>query len=348
MKDYDDSVFSSFGLTIIDEVHHISSEVFSRALFKIVTKYMLGLSATMERKDGTTPIFKMFLGEVAFKGDRDEEHPVEVRAIQYTTNDAAFNETEYDWRGNAKYSTMITKISAYNDRSEFIVRVLRDLIKEQPRAQIMVLAHNRSLLTYLGESLEHKKFATHGFYVGGMREEALKATEEKQVVLATYAMAAEALDIKTLSTLVMVTPKTDIVQSVGRILRTRHEKPIVVDIVDPHEVFQKQWIQRRRFYKKCEYTIKQIGSKEYTGFENMGPLVGTPSVGDKTSVGTPSVGDKTSVGTPWKTIFKGKTSEIKHKCDPIVLEEGDGDSEEELDSAPKQCMIRMDDLDGDV
>ncbi len=326
MKDYDDSVFSSFGLTIIDEVHHISSEVFSRALFKIVSKYMLGLSATMERKDGTTPIFKMFLGEVAFKGDRDEEHPVEVRAIQYTTNDAVFNETEYDWRGNAKYSTMITKISAYNDRSEFIVRILRDLIREQPRSQIMVLAHNRSLLTYLSESLEHKQFASWGFYVGGMREEALKATEEKQIVLATYAMAAEALDIKTLSTLVMVTPKTDIVQSVGRILRTKHEKPIVVDLIDPHEVFQKQWIQRRRFYKKCEYTIKQIGSKEYTGFENVDQPI-------------------------WKTIFRGKTHQfmntkaecVKGTTNKNVLDENSDDDEEEK-LALGNCMIRVDGL----
>jgi hypothetical protein len=43
MKEYPASVFESFGLTIIDEVHHISSEVFSNSLFKLVTKYMLGL-----------------------------------------------------------------------------------------------------------------------------------------------------------------------------------------------------------------------------------------------------------------------------------------------------------------
>jgi superfamily II DNA or RNA helicase len=304
MKDYPESVFASFGLTIIDEVHHISSEVFSRALFKIVTKYMLGLSATMERKDGTTYLFKMFLGEVVFKGDRDEEHAVEVRAIQYSTRDAAFNETEYDWRGNAKYSTMISKISAYNDRSEFIVRILRDLVIEQPGSQIMVLAHNRSLLTYLGEALDYRKFATWGFYVGGMREEALKATEEKQVVLATYAMAAEALDIKTLSSLVMVTPKTDIVQSVGRILRTKHEKPIVVDLVDAHEVFQKQWIQRRRFYKKCEYTIKQVNSTDYDGFLHM--------------------------DTSWRTVFQGKRASV---------DDSDGDTP----NPNGNCMVKLDD-----
>ena len=325
MKDYPESVFASFGLTIIDEVHHISSEVFSRALFKIVTKYMLGLSATMERKDGTTYLFKMFLGEVVFKGDRDEEHAVEVRAIQYSTRDTAFNETEYDWRGNAKYSTMISKISAYNDRSEFIVRILRDLIIEQPRAQIMVLAHNRSLLTYLGEALDYRKFATWGFYVGGMREEALKATEEKQVVLATYAMAAEALDIKTLSSLVMVTPKTDIVQSVGRILRTKHEKPIVVDLVDAHEVFQKQWIQRRRFYKKCEYTIKQVNSTDYDGFL------------------------QTNHG--WKLVFQGKTHTnsctAATQTNESVSASGSEDEDEDADTNKTpigNCMIKLDEL----
>ena len=62
MKDYPANIFDSFGLTVIDEVHHISSEVFSRALFKIVTKYTIGLSATMDRKDGTTKVFKMFFG----------------------------------------------------------------------------------------------------------------------------------------------------------------------------------------------------------------------------------------------------------------------------------------------
>jgi len=275
MKDYDVSVFSSFGLTIIDEVHHISSEVFSRALFKIVTKYMLGLSATMERKDGTTEVFKQFLGPVVFKGDRDEQHPVEVRAIDFVVSrDPVFQETEYDYRGNPKYSTMISKVSAYTDRSLFILRILADLVEEQPGAQIMVLAHNRALLTYLGDALQRNltmdSGPTYGYYVGGMKEAALNETEEKQIVLATFAMAAEALDIKTLSTLVMVTPKTDIVQSVGRILRMKHKQPIVVDLVDMHDVFQKQWIQRRRYYKKCGYAIKQVASPDYRGFLDMG------------------------------------------------------------------------------
>ena len=61
MKDYSQDIFKDFGFTIIDECHHISAEVFSRVLFKSVTKHMLGLSATMERKDKLSSIFKMFI-----------------------------------------------------------------------------------------------------------------------------------------------------------------------------------------------------------------------------------------------------------------------------------------------
>ena len=72
MKDYDISLFNQFGLTIVDECHHIGAEVFSRALFKIVTKYTLGLSATMKRKDGLTKVIKMFLGEVVVKKRKEK------------------------------------------------------------------------------------------------------------------------------------------------------------------------------------------------------------------------------------------------------------------------------------
>ena len=163
---------------------------------------------------------------------------------------------------------MITKLCAFSPRSEFIVKVIGDLLKESEN-QIMVLAHNRSLLTYLYQSIQHRKLASVGYYVGGMKQTDLQATESKDIVLATYAMAAEALDIKSLSTLIMVTPKTDIIQSVGRILRVKHENPIVVDIVDAHDVFQNQWTQRKRFYKKCNYKIIEATSETYKNMDDI-------------------------------------------------------------------------------
>jgi superfamily II DNA or RNA helicase len=263
MKEYPSSLFESFGLTIIDEVHHISSEVFSNSLFKLVTKYMLGLSATMNRKDGTTKVFKMFLGDVVFKGKRDEAREVVVRAIDYYVNDEEFNHEATDFRGNPAYSTMISKLCEYNRRSEFILMVLSDMLIENPNQQIMILAHNKSLLKYLHDAVKHRNIASVGYYVGGMKESALKETESKKIVIATYSMAAEALDIKSLTTLIMATPKTDIEQSIGRILREKHSQPIVVDIIDSHSIFQNQWKKRRAFYIKENYKIIHTNNSKY-------------------------------------------------------------------------------------
>jgi superfamily II DNA or RNA helicase len=263
MKDYDDNIFSSFGMLLIDEVHHIGSEVFSCSLFKIVTKYTLGLSATMDRKDGTTFVFKMFLGDILYRMTEKKQRFVQVRAIQYQSGDREFAKVEYDFRGNPAFSTMISKLCDYKPRTNFIIRVLKDMFIENPNQQIMVIAHNRSILEYIHDTIVEEKFATVGYYVGGMKETALKKTEDKQVVIATYAMAAEGLDIKTLCTIVMVTPKTDIEQSIGRILRSDHEMPVVVDIVDSHEPFQKQWIKRKAFFKKENYKIIKTNSSTY-------------------------------------------------------------------------------------
>jgi superfamily II DNA or RNA helicase len=277
MKEYPASVFESFGLTIIDEVHHISSEVFSNSLFKLVTKYMLGLSATMNRKDGTTKVFKMFLGEVIFKGKRDELREVVVHGIQYQVDDDEFNEVKTDYRGNPAYSTMISKLCEYNRRSEFILKVLSNMLETNPNQQIMILAHNKNLLKYLHDAIAHRNIATVGYYVGGMKETALKETESKKVVIATYAMAAEALDIKTLTTLIMATPKTDIEQSVGRILREKHSSPIVVDIIDSHDLFQNQWRKRKTFYKKENYKIIYTTSQNYSTDTNKWTTIYNPN-----------------------------------------------------------------------
>jgi superfamily II DNA or RNA helicase len=206
----------------------------------------------------------MFLGEIVYKTVNTEVRDVEVRAIQYYNDDPEFNTVKTDYKGNVLYSTLISKLCEYTPRSDFILQIVKDIIEENPNRQIMCIAHNRNVLEYFYSEIVRQNIATVGKYLGGMKQHDLKETEGKQIVLATYAMAAEALDIKTLSTLVMVTPKTDITQSVGRILRMKHENPIIVDIVDSHDLFQNQWKQRRVFYKKANYRIRQTDSNKYT------------------------------------------------------------------------------------
>ena len=171
----------------------------------------------------------------------------------YETKDEEFNNMEYDFRGNVKYSTMISKLCGFGPRSDFIINVIKNTIAENPESQMMILAHNKNLLKYLHDAIVYQEIASVGYYIGGMKQSELDKTESKQIVIATYAMAAEALDIKSLSILLMATPKTDITQSIGRILRMKHENPLVIDIVDSHDCFQNQFNTRKRFYKKSEY-----------------------------------------------------------------------------------------------
>ena len=96
-----------------------------------------------------------------------------------------------------------------------------------------------------------------------MRQQDLKNSENCTIILATYSMAAEALDIKSLTTLVLATPKTDIVQAVGRILRSQHEQPLIIDIVDHHTIFLNQFTKRKRFYNSNKYNIIEINSDKY-------------------------------------------------------------------------------------
>jgi superfamily II DNA or RNA helicase len=205
----------------------------------------------------------MFLGDIVYKGTREEQYDVVVRAIEYQSNDPHFNEVETDYRGNVKYSTMISKLCVFQPRNEFILQVLQDMIQENENQQIMILAHNKNILEYLYDAIFQRNIASVGYYVGGMKEQALKLSESKKVIIATYSMAAEALDIKTLTTLIMATPKTDIEQAVGRILRQKHGTPVVVDIIDSHQPFKNQWLKRRTFYKKQNYPIIMTNSNKY-------------------------------------------------------------------------------------
>ena len=327
MKEYPAELFDSFGLTIIDEVHHISSEVFSNSLFKIVTKYMLGLSATMNRKDGTTKVFKMFLGDIIFKGKRDEERDVIVKGIEYIVNDDEFNNEVVDYRGNPAYSTMISKLCEYNRRSEFILKILSDMLIENPNQQIMILAHYKNILKYLHDAIVNRNIATVGYYLGGMKESALKETEGKKIVIATYAMAAEALDIKTLTTLIMATPKTDIEQSVGRILREKHSNPVVVDIIDSHTIFKNQWQKRKAFYKKENYKILYITSELYNTDKEKWQTVYIPK-------------NKNNISCNTKNTNKKSISEKSNSStDKSITNESESDSENEIDTKSKDKYL---------
>ena len=90
-----------------------------------------------------------------------------------------------------------------------------------------------------------------------MKQKDLKESESKRILLGTYTMSSEGMDIPDLDAVIFASPKSDIIQSLGRILRKKHlTSPIVWDIVDNFAPFINQFKKRKSYYKKMKYTIK--------------------------------------------------------------------------------------------
>jgi len=112
----------------------------------------------------------------------------------------------------------------------------------------------------------HDKFkTTSGLYMGGMKEADLTASSKKQIIFATFSQAHEGLDIPTLDTVILATPKSDIIQSIGRIMRETDGKknnPRIYDVVDQWSVFFAMYNKRLRVYKQGGFNISGHSSEK--------------------------------------------------------------------------------------
>lgn len=260
-RDYPEGFFSDYGFTIFDECHHLGAAHFSRALQKIQTKYLLGLSATPTREDGMTKVFEAFLGKpVYWEKIREADPTVTVRAVHYESADPTWTDAPVDWKGEVVLARLLSKIVESPDRTALILDILEDLCKE-PTRQILVLSERKVLLESIERSLPAN--IRQGYYIGGMKEEVRERNaKEAQVLLATYSMASDALNIKTLNAVILASPRKRVEQSTGRILRQRPEErtlaPVIVDIIDVHDMYQGMWRKRAAYYKTCGYPITHI------------------------------------------------------------------------------------------
>jgi superfamily II DNA or RNA helicase len=261
LHDYKPGTFDTYGFTIFDECHHLGAQHFSGVLKKIQTLHMLGLSATPDRDDGLTKVFEYYLGKPVYQEKtRDPDPTVQVKAVWYQDDDPAYTNLPVDWRGELVTARLLTQVVTCTRRTEFVLGHLKEMAAD-PRRKVLVLSERRGHLEALEAGLPAT--VTRGYYVGGMKQELLdKNAETCQVLLATYAMASEAMNIKALNAMIMASPRKKVEQSTGRILRVaaadRVVEPIIMDIIDQHDTYVRQWYQRQRYYKKCAYTIEHI------------------------------------------------------------------------------------------
>ena len=281
MKEYEDDKFSSFGLAIFDECHHLGAEVFSRSMGKVASKYMLGLSATPKRKDGLSKVFEWYIGDIVYNQKKKNEDYVEVQLIDCNFNDEEYNKEEINFRKEPCMPKMINNICEYLPRTKVIIDII---IKYKLEGRnTLILSDRRGHLELMHNLLDGY---SRGYYVGGMKPEELRESQEKDIILATFSMASEGMDIPKLNTVILASPKSDVEQSVGRVFRQkacdREFHPLIIDIQDNFSMFQNQCNKRNKFYHKNNFTIfrgdeqlekgkqkkKQIKIKEFALFDD--------------------------------------------------------------------------------
>jgi len=257
MKDYPKGTFAGFGLTIVDECHHIASEVFVQAFQKITSKHMLGLSATPDRKDGLMYVIEWFLGPILYKSDSGDkvDTKVHVEVYKHEPTDIEFNKILYNNQGVMNVAGMVNKLAAFVPRTELIAQILKDILAETPDRQILVLSDRVQHCKDIIALLDPENSCILAQTVAASKRAEFCAS--KKILIATYAMCKEGFDVATLNTLVMATPRPDIDQIVGRILRTEKTKrtidPLIVDIVD--STFRRQFQARLKLYKDRDYAV---------------------------------------------------------------------------------------------
>jgi superfamily II DNA or RNA helicase len=251
-RNYDSQIFKQFGLTIMDECHHVSSKYFSQVLYTCGSKYMLGLSATPQRKDGLTKVLKWHLGKILSFYNQDIQFNVTIKCIRFVPkyNEIVIKKNHF---GGINIANLINQICAHKDRNKLIIDEL--IYYARMGRQILVLSdrvqHLRDLQNQIPVDI------STGLYIGGMKQEERKISETKTIIFGTYILIKEAVDIPSLNTLVLATSKSDIIQAVGRILRKQHPKfdPLIIDIIDEISLFENQSRKRKEYYSKKGYKI---------------------------------------------------------------------------------------------
>jgi superfamily II DNA or RNA helicase len=288
MIEYPEDTFRDFGFVIFDECHHLGAEVFSRALFKTNARYTLGLSATPNRSDGLTKVFHWYLGPTLYSIKQRTDNNVKVKMIHFQDTNKEYCEVVLNFKKKPNSALMINNICNYEPRTNIIIDEIIESLKE--KRKILVLSDRRNHLNTIYEKLVNLKETnenfnyTFGFYLGGMKPADLEKTEKMNVILGTFSMASEGFDCREpLNTIILASPKSNIEQAVGRILRQDEKDrkfiPLVIDIVDEFCSFKGQALKRYKFYNKNKYkidvlnhfgeTIKNIYVKKPTNKKNI-------------------------------------------------------------------------------
>ena len=266
MREYDKNILASFGFVVYDECHHNGAEVFSQCMLKMTVPITLGLSATLNRKDGLRKVFEWYLGKPVYEKKKAQDKNLIVKMVKYYDTCPDYSQERLMWNGKRNAPQMLNAICAHKPRNAVILDALASVLKEEPGRRTIILSDRRNHLTELAKEIAARKLGSVGFYVGGMKQDDLKISEGRDIILGTYMLVSEGFDVPALNTLVFASPISSIEQSIGRIQRQKPEDrlytPLVIDLWDDFSSYRTQGFTRIKFYKKNGYDVQCDGSVE--------------------------------------------------------------------------------------
>jgi len=180
--------------------------------------------------------------------------------IEVYLNDRRFRKWENGHlTDEIKLSKLVSVLAEDSARNDMLAHYISDALKKGRK--IIALSDRLDQLDIVMDRVRQKLGEANcpqlSKFIGGMKQAERKEAIKAQSIFGTYALAAEGLDIPDLDTLVMLTPRSNVEQSVGRILRSYAGKksPVVVDPVDSVDLCRILGRKRWRFYTERGWKV---------------------------------------------------------------------------------------------
>lgn len=364
-REFSKHAFENIAVVIWDEIHLMCTRTFSQAFPKLAAKYTMGLSATPYRRDQCETIFQSFIGPVVYMRKRGRDESIEARCITFLMDNIEvsynrFNKVQYTpttvatinrpertkWLAEyvANLGAQGRCVLVLGEYVSHLKELQRQIEELQPRKAaslqqiyaFMMAWHRRLgadsglriLPQDVGRMIARRMWSpvSCGLYIGEMKNDQRRISEDKDIILGTYKLASVGMDIPSLNCLVFASPRKEIEQSVGRILRKQHEefKPLIIDVIDNHTLYQSQSRERKKFYRNYGYKLI------YQQINQDGTIKSTRQVNGTKEPKKPK--EKKVAAT------KTKSKIVATKKVPAKKEDSDTDDEEEEQEEP-ECMF---------
>ncbi|MFW0694855.1 TOTE conflict system archaeo-eukaryotic primase domain-containing protein [Aliarcobacter butzleri] len=237
-------IIENYSFVIVDECHHIPALTFEQIIKSFKGKYILGLSATPNRKDELQPILFQQLGEISYEYKKKKTHTNKLQIIR----------TEFISQAD-NYATIINELCIDEDRNNLIV----DIIKKNIDRKILLLTDRIEHINVL-ESLLQKEnidyISVHGSLNKKEQVENMNLVKTKSLILATTSYFGEGIDFPHLNTILFATPISyygRLIQYLGRIGRGNQEC-LAIDFLDSkNAMLNSAYKKRLEGYKQMHY-----------------------------------------------------------------------------------------------